>query len=291
MNLCLALSLLIASPGQAHDLKAFDGDWVFLEDRTEGRTLEQLTPPMNSKFTLKTEEGALILVYGHGGSSRNVRVALNSPPIELPGTADSIARYSATWKEGVLAYEIVYVRKAGGGNDHKISREFRLTPEGMIVRSNLISGSVGLYRHPQDIPMPSPAKAVIGDIAWLSGNWTGSRGTSGTTTIEERWGPAKGGSMLATSRTVSRDRLSAFEYLRIIERDGGLVYVAQPNGGTATEFVMTEFTAKRAVFDNPRHDYPKRIVYELAEDGRLTATIGFMKGGTPSKFAFKREGN
>jgi hypothetical protein len=82
----------------------------------------------------------------------------------------------------------------------------------------------------------------------------------------------------------------AFEYLRVVERDGGLVYVAQPGGGTATEFVLTELSGTRAVFDNPRHDSPQRIVYELSEDGRLTASVGFMKGGKPKAFAFEREG-
>jgi hypothetical protein len=95
--------------------------------------------------------------------------------------------------------------------------------------------------------------------------------------------------MLATSRTVNRDRMPAFEFLRIVEREGGLVYVAQPNGAPPTEFVLTEFNAKRAVFENPRHDYPKRITYELTAAGGLTATIGFTKGGTPRRFEFKRE--
>ncbi|HMS18149.1 MAG TPA: DUF6265 family protein, partial [Planctomycetota bacterium] len=57
----------------------------------------------------------------------------------------------------------------------------------------------------------------------------------------------------------------------------------------ATEFVLTELHSSRAVFDNPRHDYPKRIVYELSDAGTLSATIGFTKGGTPRRFDFKRE--
>jgi len=81
-----------------------------------------------------------------------------------------------------------------------------------------------------------------------------------------------------------------FEYLRIVEKDGGLVYVAQPGGKTATEFVLAEFGKTRAVFENPRHDYPKRIVYELSAEGGLSATIGQLKGGTPTRFEFKREG-
>jgi hypothetical protein len=62
-----------------------------------------------------------------------------------------------------------------------------------------------------------------------------------------------------------------------------------------TEFVLTELVAengaRRAVFANPRHDYPKRIAYELSADGSLSATIGYMKGGTPRRFEFKREGD
>jgi hypothetical protein len=52
-----------------------------------------------------------------------------------------------------------------------------------------------------------------------------------------------------------------------------------------------EADPRRAVFDNPRHDYPKRIVYELSAEGVLSATIGFMKGGTPRRFEWKREGS
>jgi hypothetical protein len=87
----------------------------------------------------------------------------------------------------------------------------------------------------------------------------------------------------------ARGKMSAFEYLRIVERDGGLIYIAQPGGAPPTEFVLTELTATRSVFDNPRHDYPKRIVYELSDEGGLTATIGFMKGGSPRRFDYERE--
>ena len=95
--------------------------------------------------------------------------------------------------------------------------------------------------------------------------------------------------MLAVSRTVSRGKLRAFEYLRILERDGGLVYIAQPNGRTATEFVLTELGENRAVFENPRHDSPQRIVYELTPDGGLHASIGYAKGGNPQRFVYGRE--
>ena len=75
--------------------------------------------------------------------------------------------------------------------------------------------------------MPAPAKAAIGDLAWLAGAWVGTR--SSGSSIEERWSPPLGGAMLAVSRTViTSGKMFAFEYLRIVERDGGLVYIASP---------------------------------------------------------------
>jgi hypothetical protein len=273
-------------------LRALDGEWIFVEDRTEGKTLEQLGPPMSSTFSFRTEEDsgdAVILVWGHGGQRRDVRIVLDGSITEVPDAeTGEVARYRGEWKDGVFTYEIDFVRKPGEEPQGLIRREFRMTPDGLLV---LFRGSVGLYRHAEDIAMPEPAKAVIGDMAWLVGAWVGTRGSQGQISFEERWTPPLGGAMLATSRTVSRGRMSAFEYLRIVERDGGLVYIAQPNGGTATEFILTELSPTRAVFDNPRHDYPKRIVYEMSLDGGLSATIGFMKGGTPRRFDFKREAN
>jgi hypothetical protein len=72
-------------------------------------------------------------------------------------------------------------------------------------------------------------------------------------------------------------------------RDGGLVYIAQPGGRTPTEFVLTELSKTRAVFENPRHDSPQRIVYEVSAEGHLSTSIGCMKGGNPQRFEFKLE--
>ncbi|MBX3356297.1 MAG: hypothetical protein KF724_11445 [Phycisphaeraceae bacterium] len=285
---------------QADGLRALDGEWIYLEDRTEGRTLEQLGPPMSNAFTLSVEEGAVILVWGHGGQRRDVRVALDGSVTEIAESERS-ARYRGSWKDGTFEYQIEFVRGPDKAPDGLIRRDFRMTTDGLLVRSayestgsfesTLPFESVGLYRHAQDIPLPTPAKATIGDLFWLAGAWVGTRGEGGAISIEERWTPPLGGAMLAVSRTVKGGKMGAFEYLRIIEHDGGLVYIAQPGGAKPTEFVLTELGGTRAVFDNPRHDYPKRIVYELSAEGSLTATIGFTKGGTPRRFEFKREGN
>jgi hypothetical protein len=79
----------------------------------------------------------------------------------------------------------------------------------------------------------------------------------------------------------------AFEYLRIVERDGGLVYIAQPNGRPPTEFTLTGITADRATFENPTHDFPKMIRYTRRADGSLEARVS--DGGQKAEtFLFKR---
>jgi len=283
-----------AAPVQANELRALDGEWVFLEDRTEGRTLEQLGPPMASKFLMNVEEGGgAVIINGHGSGHKNVRIALDGSITEVT-EPKTTSRYGGSWKDGTFEYKVEFVRAADNapnGSIRWIRRSFRMTPDGLLVRVAYEPSSgteaVGLYRHAQDIPLPAPAKATIGDLSWLAGAWVGKR--SSGSSIEERWSPPLGGAMLAVSRSVNTSgKMNAFEYLRIVERDGGLVYSAQPGGAKATEFVLTELTNTRAVFENPRHDYPNRIVYELSAEGGLSATIGQTKGGTPRRFDFKR---
>jgi len=275
------------------DVRALDGEWIFFEDRTEGRALEQLGPPMASKFLMRVEEGAVVL-NGHGSGHRDVRIALDGSVTEVT-EPKTISRYRGSWKDGTFEYRVDFERVGGNAPDgsiRMIRRSFRPTADGLLVRVTFepSSGaeSVGLYRLAKDIPMPAPAKAAIGDLGWLAGAWVGTR--SSGSSIEERWSPPLGGAMLGVSRTVNTaGRMVAFEYLRVVERDGGLVYAAQPGGAKATEFVLTELSPTRAVFENPRHDYPNRIVYELSAEGGLSATVGQTKGGTPRRFEFKRE--
>jgi hypothetical protein len=93
--------------------------------------------------------------------------------------------------------------------------------------------------------------------------------------------------MLAVSRSLKGDRMVAFEFLRIVERDGGLVYVAQPRGRPPTDFVLTELTPDSATFENPAHDFPTMIRYAKRGDGTLEARVsdGGQRGET---FNFRR---
>ena len=59
----------------------------------------------------------------------------------------------------------------------------------------------------------------------------------------------------------------------------GISYFASPSGRPATEFPLIETGDKKAVFENPEHDYPRRIIYWLDGEGFLRARIeGTLRG-------------
>jgi uncharacterized protein DUF6265 len=128
---------------------------------------------------------------------------------------------------------------------------------------------------------------TLSDISWISGDWQTEPG--GRRQIEEHWTKVAGESMLGMSRTVAGDKTVEFEYLRIEQRADGIYYVAHPKARCpGTDFKLTRATATEAVFENPQHDFPKRIIYRKTADDALTASIDGGEGTKSLSFVFKR---
>jgi hypothetical protein len=127
---------------------------------------------------------------------------------------------------------------------------------------------------------------TLADLSWMSGDWQTAAG--GRRQIEEHWTAAAGGSMMGVSRTVAGDKTVEFEYLRIEQREDGIYYVAHPKARCpGTDFKLTRASASEAVFENPQHDFPKRIIYRKTDDG-LTASIDAGEGSKGMSFVFKK---
>ena len=128
---------------------------------------------------------------------------------------------------------------------------------------------------------------TLADISWISGDWQTEPG--GRRQIEEHWTTVAGQSMLGMSRTVAGDKTVEFEYLRIEQRADGIYYVAHPKARCpGTDFKLTRASATEAIFENPQHDFPKRIIYRKTADDALTATIDGGEGTKSLSFVFKR---
>ncbi len=222
----------------------------------------------------------------------------------MPGRlceADSGAAWSAAWDGQAVAISMLGATPPNG-KPVKMDVRTKLSLESPdSLRVEMTARTAGqsvprttatVYKRtgppaPPATPPAQKAQATLAQVAWISGVWVGTMGSS---SLEERWTPAAGGAMLAVSRTLRDGLMSAFEFLCIVERDGGLVYTAMPNGRSpATDFTLTKIDATSATFENPAHDFPQMIRYTKRADGSLEAAISGAGGQKPQTFVFKRQ--
>lgn len=107
---------------------------------------------------------------------------------------------------------------------------------------------------------------------WMSGYWLSCEGGRETA---ENWIGAGTGVLLGANLSSG-----GFEFLRIAENGtGGISYFSMPDGRSPpTPFAMTENADQRAVFENPEHDFPQRIVYERDGDVMIARIEGRVDG-------------
>ncbi|MDO9363837.1 MAG: DUF6265 family protein [Sphingopyxis sp.] len=130
----------------------------------------------------------------------------------------------------------------------------------------------------------SPA-ATVDDLGWLAGQWASEADGRWT---EESWSAPRGGVMIGYSRAGRGDGLREFEFLRIAAgEDGGLAYLAQPQGQAPVAFRLVRRDAASATFENGAHDYPQRIAYARSGD-TLTATISAIDGSKARSWTYNR---
>ncbi len=277
-----------ATASRPAGLEALVGKWYYAGDVTPNGTHEK-RPNFGPDYSIALDGDVVVLEQTKGGKRFTVRLPLDGSAVETKA-GDTTTTFRGRAEAGAWHYD--WREDAPGDGKRDITLwNFVFTPKekatevAATISEPFSHFAVCLYRKEEDIVRRPPVKAKIDALAWLAGDWTG---TKFKTSIEELWSPPAGGSMLAVSRTVnSAKKMSAFEYLRIEERGTTLVYVAQPGGGRATEFTLVELGANRAIFENPMHDHPQRITYERAER-RLTAVADDVDGGRPLRFDFTR---
>lgn len=131
-----------------------------------------------------------------------------------------------------------------------------------------------------------PAEIIIS--ARLAGCW--ERIVPNGRTVEQ-WLPEEGGLLLGVSRTVRDGKVREYEFLRIDrDSDGKLRYVARPSGQAEAVFTLKSLSEDAAVFENPQHDFPQRILYRFIDKDTLVGRIeGSVDGKARSAdFPYKR---
>ena len=303
--LIICVVAVLTNTTHAQQRPDFSGIWVAAADSTTapGRPAPQALGP---QFTLVLQDSSLTLTRAFAGTTGTIRYALDGSETtsRMPGRVcepDSGATWTASWDGSGLVIAMIGVTPANGKSIKADVRTTMRLEARDTMRVEAVARMAGqaaprttttIYKRTGPAPAIAAAaapgaKATMAQVAWIGGTWVGTLGSS---TIEERWTPPAGGSMLAVSRTLRDGVMSAFEFLCIVERDGGLVYTAMPNGRTpATDFTLTKIDESSATFENPSHDFPKMIRYTRRPDGSLEAVVSGARGEKPQTFVFKRQ--
>lgn len=125
----------------------------------------------------------------------------------------------------------------------------------------------------------APSSSVQ-DLAWMSGCWASVGGEAGS---GETWTAPAGGTLLGVSRTVKGGKTVAHEFMQIRETGPGqIAFIALPSGQKEANFPLVRLSGQEAVFENPQHDFPQRVIYRRDGDsltGRIEGSIGGRGGG------------
>jgi len=99
----------------------------------------------------------------------------------------------------------------------------------------------------------------LDELNWILGEWKMIEGPSTTT---ETWEVKDDSTFIGTGITMLDNKIVFQEELSIEYRNGELSYVAILSDKTA-HFLLTESSHQTAVFEDPKNDFPSKIVYEL----------------------------
>lgn len=110
------------------------------------------------------------------------------------------------------------------------------------------------------------------DLDWMAGYWLSCEDGR---EVSETWSSRRGGIMLGSGITIGRQAFS-WEQMRIesgVPHPDSLSFMALPRGAEAvTAFPLVRSGEREAVFENPAHDFPRRVIYRRDGD-RLTGRI------------------
>lgn len=123
-----------------------------------------------------------------------------------------------------------------------------------------------------DTPSGS-ACTSLEQLAWLSGAWESS---GGRTIFRESWTRVSDQTWEGFGQVLNADerRVRSEESLRLVWMAGGLFYVAKvAHNELPIAFAATECADGYVVFENPDHDFPKRIAYRRTDADHVTVDV------------------
>lgn len=116
--------------------------------------------------------------------------------------------------------------------------------------------------------------ADLGWLGWLAGDWTMEK--DGTIT-RETWLSPVGDVMAGVTQTSRPGRPTTVEFATITAAEDGVTFVARVKGQPPTAFVLKPGGDGEAVFENPAHDFPQRVIYRRCDADLCARIEGLVK--------------
>jgi len=114
---------------------------------------------------------------------------------------------------------------------------------------------------------------ILKQLEPLKGTWKGGKGTN---VFYETWRTDDNRMMSGMSYKLKGTDTIVFEWTKIIVSGSDLSYVAKvknQNQGKEVAFKLVSHSNKTFVFENPEHDFPQRVIYQLISSDSLHAWI------------------
>jgi hypothetical protein len=144
------------------------------------------------------------------------------------------------------------------------------------MRRELLAVPVAALFLSLEAPRESALTPPLSAISFMSGCWTGPSPSGAT--IEEHYTAPSENLLIGMTRYVRNGRVVDFEFTTVERTDSTFVMTPRPKGVKSDSFPLKEVSDGRATWENPKHDFPQRIIYRRGPDGSLIARI---EGTTP----------
>jgi hypothetical protein len=110
----------------------------------------------------------------------------------------------------------------------------------------------------------SPVGEDFTKLSWLEGTWIRTNITKPGRSAHERWEKSGEQELHGYGVTMQGQDTVFLEKITVLIKDDAIYYVADvPQNQQPVYFKFTEITESGFVCENPEHDFPKKISYQL----------------------------
>jgi hypothetical protein len=137
------------------------------------------------------------------------------------------------------------------------------------------------------------AQSSFDKVSWLTGYWGGINKDGSK--YEECWTSPTADFMQGSGRMSKNGTITMREHLTI-EKDGDDIFLyvlgydekLTPEEQGTIAFKLVKSSKTELVFENPKHNYPQRIIYKKDKKGNIAARVEQLDGSDPIDFPLNK---